>query len=207
VSARRLAAAGGGLLASVACVLGAGGTVAGAGAAGLRTVDRIYSPFSPTVAAALKTRTESGSCFSGSDAADRGDAWRCTVGNELFDPCFSSPSAAKAGIVVCPAAPWLHTGVTIRLTKPLPSAEADRGAASLARLPWALELYDRSRCLLATGATSVLDGRRLNYFCADHAKRGLWGSPERTTEPWRIYSAPFAAKRLTTRVAIRRAWS
>jgi hypothetical protein len=205
VSARRLATVAAGLVASMTCVLAGAGPVTGAGAAGLRTADAIYEVFGPTGGVSLQTKTESGSCFSGSDATQRSDAWRCSFGNELLDPCFSSPLAA--GIVACPAAPWLHTGVTIRLTKPLPSAEADHGPASLARLPWAVELYDGSRCLLATGATTVLDGRRLNYFCGRQSKTGLWGDPSRTTQPWRIYRAAFTAKRLTQGVAISRAWS
>jgi hypothetical protein len=204
VGVRRLAVFAG-VLASAASALAGAGGVAGAGAAPLRTTDAIYEVFGPTGGVSLQTKTESGSCFSGSDATQRSDAWRCSSGNELLDPCFSSPLAA--GTVVCPAAPWLHTGITIRLTQPLPSAEADHGAASLARLPWALELYDGSRCLLATGATSVLDGRRLNYFCGGQSKTGLWGAPNRSTQPWRIYRAAFTAKRLTQRVAVRRAWA
>jgi hypothetical protein len=194
-----------GLAACAVWLVGGASTVAGADAAGLRTTDSVYRVFSSTGGVSLHTSSESGSCFSGSETAERSDAWRCAVGNGLYDPCFSSAQAP--GLVVCPAAPWLSTGVTIRLTAPLPTAEANRAAPSVRTQPWALELYDGSRCLFDGGATAAIGGRRLNYFCGARAKTGLWGYPGRTTEPWRIYAAPFAAKHLSERVAIRDAWS
>jgi len=44
-----------------------------------------------------------GDCFASSIAAyPRNDAWRCNIGNQIFDPCFS---ADKVDTVVCGADP------------------------------------------------------------------------------------------------------
>lgn len=125
-------------------------------------------------------------------------------GNEIEDPCFSTNASASS--VVCPDAPWKDTGIKIRLTKPLPHNYADHTAPSVRSRPWALELYDGRQCLFASGASTVIEGRRLNYFCGASSRTGLWGFPDRHSEPWTILTAPFTAKRLTQRVTMRRAW-
>jgi hypothetical protein len=38
------------------------------------------------------------------------------------------------------------------------------------------------------------------------AKYGLWGFPDRASQPWTIFSAPLRATKLSARVAISRAW-
>jgi hypothetical protein len=127
------------------------------------------------------------------------------TGNYIYDPCFSSPRTNK--LVLCPVEPWRNKGIKLRLTRPLPSSLANRGSLSLRDQPWALELYDGRKCVFAGGASSVLAGRRLNYFCAHGGSVGLWGFPDRSTQPWTIYSAPYAAMTLSERVAIHNAWT
>lgn len=73
--------------------------------------------------------------------------------------------------------------------------------------PWALELSDGLRCLFADGATNVIEGQRLNYFCGSASKEGLWGLPDRTSTPWTILIAPFQATSLSEREAISHAWT
>jgi len=181
-------------------------TFAGAPSAGARlhTSVTVFHAFTPTGEPTIPVRHASGSCFTGSLATSRADGWRCLVGNVLYDPCFSS--AAAPGVVICPNQNPAR-GTEIRLTKGLPSAQANGGSASAAGRPWAIELFDGAHCVLAGGATAVVHGVRLNYFCDGHGKNGLWGSPRRTTDPWTILSAPFAATTLSRRVAVLHVWT
>jgi hypothetical protein len=164
-----------------------------------------YQAFTPNGAIKLHTRPRSGDCPSGSEATPRRDAWRCFSGSYIFDPCFSS--ARDTGIVVCPEAPWLAKGVEIRLTKPLVRAHANHDAPARNLQPWALELSSGLRCLFAGGATNVVEGQRLNYFCGAGSQEGLWGYPDRSATPWTILIAPFQATSLSARVTVGRAWT
>ena len=76
---------------------------------------------------------------------------------------------------------------------------------STSGLPWAIQTTTGLRCVIATGATSVVQKQRLNYFCLK-SKDGLWGSPSRKHEPWTIYIAPGTSKKLSKTVGIRTAW-
>ena len=136
------------------------------------------------------------------DVTRRDDAWRCLVGNALYDPCFSSQFAF--GIVVCPI-PWQGSGTEIHLTKPLPKS-GSHTLPSLSLQPWAVETVSGAFCVLSSGASNVVHGQRLNYFCGRNAKQGLWGFPRRKTQPWTIVIAPLNAKVLKHRVALVRAW-
>jgi hypothetical protein len=182
-------------------MLTAAWSIGNAGAA-QTTSAKIYKAFTPHGNSTFRTRTRRGSCFNVSLVTQRRDAWRCTRASILFDPCFSS--SKRKGIVLCPDAPWLGTGVKITLTKPLPKA-GKRPGASLSLQPWALETYDGRQCRLISGATRVTDGERLNYGCAEN-EDPLWGFPDRSTQPWTIFTAQFDAEQLTDRATLRRAW-
>src|SRR5271167_1789426 len=173
---------------------------ASASGARLKTSETIFRPFLRSGKPAIRVRHDRGSCFSGSDTSVRSDAWRCLVGNSLLDPCFSSPHVP--GLVICPNADP-RSGVEIRLTRPLPRSFANHGVPSAANQPWALELFNGAHCALSSGASSVVGGTRLNYFCPGHTESGLWGYPRRTTEPWTILIAPFTATTLSERVAVK----
>ena len=171
--------------------------------AGPRTSVSVYQAFSYHGLVVPHVQVKSGYCWTSSAVTPRDDAWRCLVGNVIYDPCFSSDFAG--GVVVCPV-PWADTGTEIQLTQPLPKAISH--TAPSARLqPWAIQTAPGATCVLASGAgPPPIRGRHLNYFCGASAKVGLWGFPNRTSEPWRIYSAPVNAAVLSRRVAIRHAW-
>lgn len=123
----------------------------------------------------------------------RPEAWRCTVGNEIHDPCFE----AAANTVVCPLdGPWTNTGLRIALTVPLPRDRANTLQQGMGQ-PWALQLADGSRCELLGGATGVVDGMRLNYAC--NSRLNLYGNPDRSARPWTIFAGAENATQLTTR--------
>lgn len=172
-------------------------------AASLRTAVTVYRAFTRGGSPTIPVRHARGSCFTSSETTTRSDAWRCTVGNALHDPCFSSPQARA--VVICPNADPT-SGLEIRLTRRLPTAHANRSPAR-ERQPWTLKLYGGAHCAFSGGASSVVDGLRLNYFCLGNHASGLWGYPLRTTQPWTIFSAPFTATALSERVAIEHAWT
>jgi hypothetical protein len=150
------------------------------------------------------SRTVRGSCFSTSAAALRDDAYRCTSGNELFDPCLAPPASVRAGhVVVCPTDPFGNTGIEIRLTRPLP--RNDEPAPSERGIPFAVRLTNGCEAMLDTGATAVIGRERANYYCA-RTHQALWGTPSRRGRVWTIWSAPPNAKRLSRRVPIAEAW-
>lgn len=169
----------------------------------LRTRATIFRGFNAAGRPTLPVRTMSGSCFTGSLAANRRDAWRCSVGRFLYDPCISSPRAR--GFVICPNL-RVNGGIRIRLTRALPQRFANRRAPVLANRPWNIQLANGRHCAYSSGATNFVQGARLNYLCGGGVNYGLWGIPNRGAQPWTIRSAPFNATRLTQRRLIIRAW-
>jgi len=101
---------------------------------------------------------QEGNCFASSLAVWREDAWRCTVGSVLYDPCFSTGED-----VICGAHPTAPTvSFPLTLTEPLPAPEVSQDTGAHA---WLVELADGKVCEYATGATSGVGDERINYFC------------------------------------------
>ena len=101
---------------------------------------------------------QEGKCWTGSNAVWREDAWRCDVGNAIYDPCFSTDEG-----VVCGANPTAPTdGFPLLLTEPLPAPEVPQDTTGHA---WQVELADGTVCEFATGATGGVGDERINYFC------------------------------------------
>ena len=112
-----------------------------------------YSPGPPTGA------PQEGSCWTNSLAVWRVDAWRCMVGNAIYDPCFSQDDS-----VICGADPVTPTvSFALTLTEPLPAAEIPPDAATYA---WLVELPDGTMCGYATGATGGVGDERIDYMCS-----------------------------------------
>lgn len=90
------------------------------------------------------TATITGSCWTGSIASLRSDAYRCMSGNNIHDPCFK----VDAKSVVCPTNVVANSGIRISLRKPLPRAnpEAPSNAFMMA-------LAGGITCNMATGTT------------------------------------------------------
>jgi hypothetical protein len=104
----------------------------------------------------------SGSCWTGSIAAPRDHAWRCMVGNDIFDPCFALGQA-----VVCDANPAMgEEGFRLIPEKPLPS---ENPAAAEAGTGWLVQLADGRICNRATGARGMVDGRMTTYYCTSES--------------------------------------
>jgi hypothetical protein len=189
-----------GRLLVVLALVAASATPAASAQAARHTIASVYEAFSyHGVVVPNVSQVEPGYCWESSNVTPRLDAWRCFIGNSILDPCFSSEFANN---VVCPM-PWSHTAVEINLTKPLPRP-SNHAAPSLRLQPWAIETTSGATCMSASGAAPVLHGKRLNYLCS--SRLGLWGEPNRKTEPWTILSAPPSAQELSHHAAIMRAW-
>jgi hypothetical protein len=105
--------------------------------------------------------TRDGTCFTSSLAVDGADAWRCTAGDEILDPCFQSPRGK--GPLACLAEPWGPV-TQLRLTRRLPKATP---VGSPGPMPWAVETMGDLRCTRLTGASDEVGGKRVNYTCSD----------------------------------------
>jgi hypothetical protein len=108
-----------------------------------------YSANSMTAAKIVK-----GSCWTSSIASPRADAFRCTAGNEIYDPCFKIDPTS----VGCPTDVASDSGVVFDLTKPLPPAQSPPPAPQA----WAFVLQSGEKCNRATG-TVVAD---FTYYCS-----------------------------------------
>jgi heat shock protein HslJ len=109
----------------------------------------------------IPTETQSGSCFTNAIGLGREDAYRCTVGNAIFDPCFVVDDAPT---VVCDANPASgETGFVLELTEPLPDPDVGQQLPQ----PWLVELADGQVCGLLTGTVVGVGERIAPYGCPD----------------------------------------
>lgn len=109
-----------------------------------------------------------GECFASSIAVARQDAWRCNVGNEIYDPCFATKDANK---LVCGVDPInMQQGFFLQLTKPLPVADAVNVTPQLSL--WMLKLADGSVCTPYTGTMPIIPTVNgvlaVKYGCVDN---------------------------------------
>jgi putative hemolysin len=111
-----------------------------------------YTPGPPTGA------PQEGNCWTNSLAVWRADAWRCAVGNGIYDPCFSQDDS-----LICGANPTTTTvSFLLTLTEPLPTPAPPPDTGNHA---WLVGLADGMVCEYATGATGGVGGERFNYLC------------------------------------------
>ena len=164
------------------------------GATAQTTKVKIYTPLDggDLVRTFHFTQKTKGACLAGSAADPRSDAWRCSIGNRLIDPCFSDPKAHTW--VACPAngTPFGLGVIRVKLTKPLPRRLGNHGSPGQGN-PWAVKLAGGNVCTFLTGATFVFHGKRVNYGCAKTTFLAgipkttfLAGSPNRSSPAWTI---------------------
>ncbi|GCF11324.1 hypothetical protein [Dictyobacter arantiisoli] len=107
---------------------------------------------------------QAGNCWETSLADPRPDAWRCIVGNTIYDPCFSA--LQQKSYVICDANPAGDTrGMKVTFLDSLPASTATKNTAR----PWILQLSDGTTCTFITGATALINGERVNYACNDQS--------------------------------------
>jgi hypothetical protein len=113
---------------------------------------------------AMHGKTVPGSCFSQSVASTLVGAWRCSSGNGIYDPCFSS--APNASAVTCVRNPVTDpAGITLSLSKPLPAWLIYPGVGQHV---WTFQVGDGTTCSYLTGALPVVNGKTsVPYACSD----------------------------------------
>jgi hypothetical protein len=113
---------------------------------------------------ASSTPTESGSCFASSIAAPyRSDAWRCTVGNAISDPCFRIAGSNDLLCGVNPAeGPYATSTFVLHLTKALPAPSTP--GATPANWAWAVQLADGTYCTPFTGTRPFTASGTVGYY-------------------------------------------
>ena len=168
----------------------------GAGeAATARTQIVIYSPFTidgQLARGVTVAGSRSGSCWEGSLASARPDAWRCVSGSSILDPCYSGP----ASWVACATTMADNRVVRLLLTRPLPATNQHKSVNTRASDPERIVLANGVTCGFLTGATETVAEQRLNYGCTN----GAWlvGDPDRSSASWTIlYLRSLTARWLT----------
>ncbi len=158
------------------------------------TATKIYSPVNADGGLAVSvTNTRKGSCFTTSDTAERPDAYRCTVGNNIYDPCFT----VNATQALCPVnGPWANRGLLLNGAA-LPNGTTPNQDAGTKGPPWAIQLADGTNCLEISGATTVTAGQRLGYVCPGGV--GLYGNAQRSSPAWMIYVGTAHSATLATK--------
>ncbi len=135
--------------------------------------------------------TLGGVCETPSGIARRSGAWRCTVDEAVFDPCFV-PEAGAGTVVVCGARPdgsgdpfILETGTPLG-----GSGEEDL------RHPWILLLDDGVECDRAVGIEPDEDGDTVSYLCANGTaivgplqQSGAWAALRFNSRTWLTWTS------------------
>jgi hypothetical protein len=122
--------------------------------------------YAPDASSVSGLATQAGSCWTNSIAAPyRADAWRCTVGNEIHDPCFAISGTSNLLCGVNPASSTANAPFVLRLSKPLPAASTPSSTPS--DWAWAVLLADGTYCTPFTGTRPfAATGEAAYYSCA-----------------------------------------
>ncbi|HLR47280.1 MAG TPA: hypothetical protein VK092_08965 [Deinococcales bacterium] len=169
-----------------------------------RTGVRYFTPLSPDgeIAADLQVDAEAeGECFAPSLASPgRPDAWRCSAGNRILEPCFGAPAGQDDAVrLACAGDPFGGEITMLTLSEELPASAEPATEA----LPWAVELGNSERCTLLTGATASLAGKRIDYGCEGGGV--VAGGVNRSGPVWTVlYQAKGDA--YLEQVPVERAW-
>jgi hypothetical protein len=133
----------------------------------------------------------SGTCWTHSSITSRPDAYRCTYGNYVLDPCISSPfEGVFSDEVVCPY-PGPNSVTLITLKSGLPKSSS---SANAPLTPWLLTLADGENCLAFSAMTISAAGLGEDYACLDG---GLYNGIHRSEQPWTIFEQRRGSSELT----------
>lgn len=122
-----------------------------------------YEPSQP----ASSTPAVQGSCWTNSIAAPfRGDAWRCTVGNNIVDPCFQIPGTQTLLCGANPANSAATSTFVLQLTQDLPKSAPVHGLQPADQV-WLIELRGGTLCSPFTGTLPFTEtGDVASFGCA-----------------------------------------
>ncbi len=144
-----------------------------------------------------------GSCSAGSlaDGANQ-NAWRCSSGNGVYDPCFAPPDATNVTQVACAPSPWSSVDM-LTLVQPLPSSSTGiSGSTGSTPVPWFMQLANGDTCGRTTETASTAGSPNLSYGC----QSGVASTLNTSTEPWTIKYLPSNSD-VSSDVAVSTAWN
>jgi hypothetical protein len=147
---------------------------------------KMLTPYGPGgLSKALSvSETANGNCFAESVAdSSRTDAWRCSAGNAIHDPCFAN-IMGDSKTLACARNPW-DGKVTVLTVSTPPDASKRKQVPRTQAMPWALELANGDHCALFTGATAPIAGMRINYGCPGGGL--VVGDIDRSQSVWRVF--------------------
>jgi hypothetical protein len=162
------------------------------------TVVTTFTPYTAADAITVRvTAHGTGQCWTTSIVVPVAGAYRCLVGNQIADPCFTPHHVTTPITVACVSAPWSSARV-VTLTTALPKA-TPRGTAAN---PWAVLLANGAHCVAATGTVQSVGKVSLNLLCPGGTAAGALD----TSRPmWKVkYGAPTTGQ--LTDVAVTAAW-
>jgi hypothetical protein len=150
-----------------------------------------YSPPAPTSSMPVV----SGSCFANSIAAPyRPDAWRCTVGNAIQDPCFQIGTGSSLLCGVDPEDAAASSTFVLALSEALPVAQTPPNPPP--DWSWRVKLQDGTICTPFTGTFPfAADGRVAKYGCAARSpgdNRMIFGDLNASPTMWTALVGSFA---------------
>ena len=167
-------------------------------AAAERTSVEIYSPWaSGTLARGfIVSARVKGLCGLHSLASERADAWRCSAGNDMYDPCFTG--SVHKDTLACAQSPFSKHVTLLTLTKPLTDMKltGELWGLRLRGEPWGVRLVNGATCVAVQGATDVFEGDRLNYPCTETG--WIFGVPDRSTAMWTARTVDWPHHHVTT---------
>jgi len=144
---------------------------------------KLYRPFgevNPSVPLIIKEK-HAGHCSQQSQKIAREDAWRCSVKNKIYDPCFVKQYGSHKE-TLCPQSPWVGDTVQIELTEAVDNAGHTPLDVSKA-YPWAVKLLSGEQCQ-AIDEGKVFDNLPIHYQCDNQSV--LFGYIQRCKMPWTI---------------------
>jgi hypothetical protein len=111
----------------------------------------------------IPSEIKEGYCWVNSISVPRKGAWRCMTDSSISDPCFVINGSEN---LVCDSNPITgDKGFLLKLTKPLPEDTATDNYGQ--GWGWLIQLEDGTACGFITGATGVINNKRINYGCSD----------------------------------------
>jgi hypothetical protein len=112
--------------------------------------------------------------------------WRCMPlgGGGPVEPCWAAASGPESAALdmTCMFEPWTKDVYLFERLDGIPNPRSGK------KRPWGLKLAGGAKCRLATGASSRVNGKRVNFVCG---QLSLLGNPNRSRRTWRIPAVRF----------------
>jgi hypothetical protein len=171
------------------------------------TVTEVFAPWTtggelaPGIQVAANLNDGSCSTASLADGANQ-NAWRCSSGKGVYDPCFAPPDETNVTQVACAQSP-LSAVEMLTLATPLPSSStAPSSSTGSTPVPWFMQLANGDTCGRTTAAASSAGSPSPSYGC----QSGVASALNTSTEPWTVEYLPNNSD-VSSDVVVSTAWN